>query len=123
LVKFSSINFFGCGDANVAAAHGNHISCHSTNSCLQHGKVQKGGYNHWTGLLDWTTGLDYWTGLLDWTTGLTQTAKYNSFSAEQKLNVLISSVTSHCSLQGLSWSFQRSKVTCIFQTRTSFEHP
>jgi len=25
----------------------------------------KGGYNHWTGLLDWTTGLDYWTGLLD----------------------------------------------------------
>ena len=26
--------------------------------------------NHWTGLLDWTTGLDYWTGLLDWTTGL-----------------------------------------------------
>ena len=26
---------------------------------------------HWTGLLDWTTGLDYWTGLLDWTTGLT----------------------------------------------------
>ena len=20
---------------------------------------------HWTGLLDWTTGLDYWTGLLD----------------------------------------------------------
>ena len=29
-----------------------------------------GGYNHWTGLLDWTT-------------GLTQTAKYNSFSAEE----------------------------------------
>ena len=36
---------------------------------------------HWTGLLDWTTGLDYCTGLLDcwtqlllWTTGLTQTA-------------------------------------------------
>jgi len=25
---------------NVAAAHGNCISCHSTNSCLQHGKVQ-----------------------------------------------------------------------------------
>jgi len=25
---------------NVAAAHGNRISCHSTNSCLQHGKVQ-----------------------------------------------------------------------------------
>ena len=47
-----------------------------------------GGYNHWTGLLDWTTGL------LDWTTGLTQTAKYNSFSAKQKLNVLIPSVTS-----------------------------
>ena len=53
-----------------------------------------GGYNHWTGLLDWTTGLDYWTRLLDWTTGLTQTAKYNSFSAEQKLNFLISSGTS-----------------------------
>ena len=30
----------------------------------------KGVTNHWTGLLDWTTGLDYWTGLLDWTTGL-----------------------------------------------------
>ena len=36
------------------------------------------GLEHWTGtldwttgLLDWTTGLDYWTGLLDWTTGLT----------------------------------------------------
>jgi len=28
-----------------------------------------GGYNHWTGLLDWTT-------------GLTQTAKYTPFSAE-----------------------------------------
>ena len=26
---------------------------------------------HWTGLLDWNTGLDYWTGILDWTTGLT----------------------------------------------------
>ena len=25
---------------------------------------------HWTGLLDWTTGLEYWTGILDWTTGL-----------------------------------------------------
>ena len=55
----------------------------------------------WVQSLDWTTGLVYWTGLLDWTTGLldwttglTQTAKYNSFSAEQKLNVLISSVTS-----------------------------
>ena len=35
----------------------------------------------------WTTGLDYWT------TGLTQTAKYISFSAEQKLNILIHSVT------------------------------
>jgi len=39
-----------------------------------------GGYNHWTGLQDWTT-------------GLTQTAKYTSFSVEQKLKVLISSVT------------------------------
>ena len=29
-----------------------------------------GVFIHWTGLLDWTTGLDYWTGLLDWTTGL-----------------------------------------------------
>jgi len=33
------------------------------------------------------------TGLLDWTTGLNQTAKYNSFSAEQKVNILIPSVT------------------------------
>jgi len=51
---------------------------------------------YWTiGLLDWTTGLLNWTtGLLNWTTGLTQTAKYTSFSAEQKLNVLIPSVIS-----------------------------
>jgi len=89
-----------------------------------------GGYNHWTGLLDywtglldywtglldWTTGLDYWTlldwttGLLDLTTGLTQTAKYNSFSAEPKLNFRISSVTLLILLfpglgSRLSWSF------------------
>jgi len=24
-----------------------------------------GRYKHWTGLLDWTTGMDYWTGILD----------------------------------------------------------
>jgi len=30
---------------------------------------------------------------LDWTAELTQTAKYNSFSAEQKLNVLIPLLT------------------------------
>jgi len=30
---------------------------------------------------------------LDWTTGLTQTAKFTLFSAEQKLNILIHSVT------------------------------
>jgi len=47
-----------------------------------------------TGRVGTITGLDYWNGLLGWTIGLTQTAKYNSFSAEQKLNVLISSVTS-----------------------------
>ena len=35
-----------------------------------------GGYNRWTGLLDWTTGL------LDWTIGPTQTAKYMLFGAE-----------------------------------------
>jgi len=46
------------------------------------------GLDYWSGLLD------YWTGLLDWTTALTQTAKYPSFSAEQKLNILIPSVTS-----------------------------
>jgi len=43
------------------------------------------------------TGLNYWTGLLDYWTGLLdspKTAKYNPFSAEQKLNLLISSVTS-----------------------------
>ena len=42
-----------------------------------------GGYNHWTGLLDWTA-------------GLTQTAKYTSFSAQliQNIHVLIPSVTS-----------------------------
>ena len=26
--------------------------------------------NHWTGLLEWTTGMDYWNGLLEWTTGM-----------------------------------------------------
>ena len=40
----------------------------------------------------YTGGYIHWTGLLDWTTGLIQTAKYNSFSTEQKLN-FISSVT------------------------------
>jgi len=34
----------------------------------------------WVQSLDWTTELD--------STGLTQTAKYNSFSAEHKLNFL-----------------------------------
>jgi len=34
----------------------------------------------WVRSLDWTTELDF--------TGLTQTAKYNSFSAEHKLNFL-----------------------------------
>ena len=24
---------------------------------------------HWTGPMDWTTGLDHWTGILNWTTG------------------------------------------------------
>ena len=52
--------------------------------------IRVGEYNHWTGLLDWTT-------------GLTQTAKYTSFSAEQKLNVLIHSVDTDCSLQRLVW--------------------
>jgi len=52
-------------------------------------------YFTWVGTITGldTTGLDYWTRLLDSTTGLTQTAKYTSFSAEQKLNVLI-----HCYL-------------------------
>jgi len=59
------------------------------------------GLDYWTGLLDWTTGL------LDWTTGLTQTSKYNSFSAEQKLNVLISSVTSLTLLP--TWEFPEVK--------------
>ena len=69
----------------------------------------EGGYNHWTGLLDWTTGLDYWT------TGLTQTAKYNLFSAEQKLNFLISSVTSLTLLPTASFpEFLEIKVTYIF---------
>ena len=52
--------------------------------------IREGEYNHWNGLLDWTT-------------GLTQTAKYTSFSAEQKLNVLIHSVNTDCSLHRLVW--------------------
>jgi len=49
------------------------------------------GLDYWVGLLDYWTGLlDYWTGLLGLKTGLTGTA---SFSAEQKLNVIIHSVT------------------------------
>jgi len=24
-----------------------------------------GRYKHWTGILDWNTGMDYWTGILD----------------------------------------------------------
>ena len=26
--------------------------------------------NHWTGLVQWTTGMDYWNGLLEWTIGI-----------------------------------------------------
>ena len=50
-------------------------------------------YNHWNGLLDWTTGLDYWTH---------PNCKVH-LSAEQKLNVLIHSVNTDCSLQRLVW--------------------
>ena len=45
-------------------------SCQSHTQNLESGDSNKGVCIHWTGLLDWTTGLDYWTGLLDWTTGL-----------------------------------------------------
>ena len=62
--------------------------------------------NGWVQSLDWTTGL------LDWNTGLTQTAKYTSFSAEQKLNVLIPSITLLPTESILE--FQRSKVTYTF---------
>ena len=34
---------------------------------------------HWTGLLDWNTGLDYWTGILDWNTGLDYWTELFSF--------------------------------------------
>ena len=44
-----------------------------------------------------------WVQSLDWTTGLTQTAKYNLFSAEQKLTFLISSVTSLTLLHTVSF--------------------
>ena len=70
---------------------------------------------HWTGLLDWTTGLDYWTGLLD-----LPKLPYNTilFRAGLKLNALIQSVTLLESLleplSCLSWIFWRSKVMCIF---------
>jgi len=51
------------------------------------------GLDYRIGQLNWTAGLDYWTTGLDyWTTGLTQTAKHTSFSAEQKLNILIHSL-------------------------------
>ena len=39
-------------------------------ACCTKSNLPMGVTIHWTGLLDWTTGLDYWTGLLDWTTGL-----------------------------------------------------
>jgi len=45
---------------------------------------------HWTGLLEWTTGLDYWTGLLDWTTGLAQTAILFQCSTEAHSACLLS---------------------------------
>ena len=35
------------------------------------GQKRTAVYNHWTGLVDWTSELDWWTGLVDWTGGLT----------------------------------------------------
>ena len=37
------------------------------------------GLDYWTGLLDWITGLDYWTGLLDWITGLDYWTRFFCF--------------------------------------------
>ena len=37
---------------------------------VSHPRIILGVSIHWTGLLDWTTGLEYWIGLLDWNTGL-----------------------------------------------------
>jgi len=42
----------------------------------------------------WLVGVSiHWTGLLDWTTGLTQTAIKYLLSVEQKLNIVIQPVT------------------------------
>ena len=44
----------------------------------------KGVTNHWTGLLDWTTGLDYWTQNLP-----TKSRFLHSFNHQMLLSVLI----------------------------------
>ena len=36
------------------------ISTHAE-GCRGNDNTQRGVTNHWTGLLDWNTGLDYWT--------------------------------------------------------------
>ena len=76
-----------------------------TRAALAEGSLTRYFFKHQQTFL-WMCGYNHWTGLLDWTTGLTQTAKYTSFSAEQKLNVLIHSVTSLTLLP--TASFQRS---------------
>ena len=45
--------------------------------------------NHWTGLLEWTTGLDCWNGLLEWTTGLTFFALKIIFILSNKSQLLV----------------------------------
>jgi len=55
-----------------------------------------GGYNHWTGVA-----------------GLTQTANYTSFSAEQKLNILIHSLTLLTLLPAASF-LEFPKIMCTF---------
>ena len=79
----------------------------------------------WRGLFVWVgtiTGLDYWTGLLDWTTGLDYWTHPNCkiqlvqcrIEAKRTYSLSYFANTAPYWVQGLSFCFQRSKVTCIF---------
>ena len=69
----------------------------------------------WVQSLDWTTGLDYWTTGLDYWTHPNCKIQLVQCRTEAKRTYSLS----YCSLDRLPWSFQRSKVTCIFNEHST----
>ena len=61
---------------------------------------------HWTGLLDWNTGLEYWTGLLDWSTAP------NFYHTDKDFTVLHTGLM-HYTLRGIIPIFTVSQSAAI----------